>query len=353
VSLLSRARFAARSFRAAWAGGGGGNYTDSLLDEAQAEADGGGEIAGLAAAEAVAGLYERAFAQGRAAGGEAAHRAAVTPGLLAQAGRALIVSGEVCWHVRERGRRWLISPACGWEIVAGAESDDPARWRYKLTIPTPAGSISREVASAHVAHVAIRGSASAPWWGRSVWQRAHNTARAAAMSERRLREELNAHTGQVAIWPGAGTADQIREIRRGLTQRQGQIAFVSQNRMNDAGGGPKILRVGASPPAEIREIREQSTRLLGAAAGIGAGLISPAASTQSQQAAIRAFLYTVILPLGGLVGAELARCFGADDFELRFQRLAAADLQARASAARRLADVAGNREALDLAGFYE
>jgi len=351
MGLLSRARFAARSFRAAWAGSAG-NYTERLLDEAQLDADGGGDR-GAAAFEACAGLYERAFMQGRLAG-EAVTPAmaeAVTPALLAQAGRALVEQGEWCAHVRARGNAWIISPACAWEVCAGGDSDDFRRWRYKLTIPTPNGSIDREVPRSAVAHIAIRGSASSPWWGRSAWQRAHNTARAAGQSEQRLREELSAHTGQVCLWPGVGTGDQIREIRRGLTQRQGGIAFVQHNRMAD-GAAFKIERVGAKVPDSLVALRSQTAELLAAAAGVPAALISSAGSTEVQ-AAIRCWLYTSLLPLGGLLSSELARCFGVA-VELRFQRLAAADLLARANAARRLYEVTGSqREALDLAGFYE
>ncbi len=330
-----------------------GGYTDQVISDAEAQAAGDYGDRSAAIFESVASTYERAFAQGRLTGGDAGMQAAVTPALLARVGRCLIESGEFLADVHRAGERWLIRPAIAWEIVGGKQSDDPDDWVYRLNAALPDGSnILRERPRSRVLHVVTRAGASAPYQGRGLWPLARNTADLAAASESRLKEELSATVGQVIAWPGTVVQDQIDEVKRGLKSKRGRLAMVRQKAGEGRLNTIQETRIGANPPEQMAVLRGQSAELLAGAAGIPPGLVRGGRGAELREA-IRTYLFMTVLPLGGLLSAELSRVFRAD-VQLEFSRLTAADLGGRARAAKQLTDAGVDLErALSLAGFSE
>lgn len=335
-------------------GGSQDGYTEQQVAEAEARAEGTYGDRSAAIFEAIASSHERAFSQGRLTGGDARMRAAVQPALLACVGRSLVERGEFVADVARMGGRWLIRPAVAWEIVAGQTSDDPEAWRYRLTAATPGGAqIVRERPHSMVIHVVTRASPNAPYCGRGLWPLTRNTGDAVGASEARLKEELAAATGQVLGWPGVVTDDQGKAIKAKIKGLRGGVAVPRhKGGMNGRAEQVQALRIGANPPEQLGVLRGQSAELLALAAGIPGSMVRGGRGSE-QRESLRVLLFMTILPLAGLVSAELSRVFRAD-VQLEFSRLTAADLGGRARAAKQLTDAGVDLErALSLAGFSE
>ena len=100
------------------------SYTDQVVAASVARASGAKPSAAVAAIEAAAGLWERAFASARSE--------TLTAGQLALIGRSLLLRGEAVWHV-SRGRR--LAPASSFAIQGGLF---PESWTYRLNLAGPA-----------------------------------------------------------------------------------------------------------------------------------------------------------------------------------------------------------------------
>ena len=336
-------------------GGSQDGYTEQQVAEAEARAEGTYGDRSAAIFEAIASSHERAFSQGRLTGGSEGMRAAVHPALLAWVGRSLVERGEFLADVARLGGRWLIRPAVAWEIVAGQTSDDPEAWRYRLTAATPGGAqIVRERPHSMVIHVVTRASPNAPYCGRGLWPLTRNTGDAVGASEARLKEELSAKTGQLLDWPGAGGSDAKKDVKAKLKTLRGGVAIPTLPQSLNRAGRQQVsaLRIGANPPEQLGVLRGQSAELLALAAGIPGSMVRGGRGSE-QRESLRVLLFMTILPLAGLVSAELSRVFEAD-VQLEFSRLTAADLGGRARAAKQLTDAGVDLErALSLAGFSE
>ena len=331
-----------------------GGYTEQVTGAAESQAGGGAFSGRIAIVEAIAGTLERSFAQGRLTGGSPKMRAAVTPQLLAGAGRSLIERGEWVAAVdRVRNGQWLIRPG-SWEIVGGVESDDPADWIYKIRSAAPRGHIERERPRERVIHVVARADVlNSPHTGRSLASLTKETQDAVVASERRLKEELRAVTGQLVMHPGVITSDQHKTVKERLETLRGGVALIKQKQgMDRAVQTMQAERIGADPPEQLGFLRGQSAELLSLAAGIPGSFVRGGRGSE-QREALRVFLFMCVMPLAGMVGAELRRVFDAD-VELEFSRLNAADLSGRARSAKLLTEAGVSLDrALELTGFTE
>ena len=332
-----------------------GGYTEQVTAAAEADASGGAFARHTAICEAISSSHERAFSQGRLVGGDASMRAAVSPGLLGLVGRTLIETGEFVGDVdRTADGRWRIRPAAGWLITGGGQSDDPMDWTYRLTAPAPAGTIERTVPRDRVVHVTVRADISAPHAGRGLWGLTRHTADAASASEMRLKEELSAVVGQVFSHPGTVNADQSKTVKDKLRQLKGGIAMITQKPGMDGRGQQQMqaLRIGPNPPETLAVLRGQTAELLALSSGLPGSFVRGGRGSE-QRESLRVMLFLTILPLAGLLSAELSRVF-QDDVSLEFSRLTAADLSGRARAVKQMVDAGVDLErSLSLAGFSE
>ena len=335
--------------------GGRGDYTDQVTAAAEAQAAGLSGDRRAAIFEAIAGTMERAFAQGRLAGGDERMRAAVSPAILAGVGRCLVDRGEWAAVVERVRGSWLIRPAASWEIVGGQRSDNPDDWTYRLHCQAPGAQILRNRPRRSVAHVITRASAAAPYIGRGLWGLVANTADAVAASESRLREELAAVTGHLVAPEGVRTKEQQKEVKEDLQGLRGGLG-VLRSRLNPHGGqragGFNVHRIGANPPEQLGVLRGQSAELMALAAGLPGSFVRGGRGSE-QRESLRLFLFVTLTALGGLLSAELSRVFG-EPVTLEFSRLTAADLGGRARAVKQLTDAGVDLErALSLSGFRE
>ena len=93
----------------------------------------------VAAAEAAAGCWSRAFAVGMP-----------TPAVLACIGRELILRGEIVFDIRMSGASLALIPASNWDVEG--RGPDPATWRYRVYLNGPSGTTVAMRPAAGVVH---------------------------------------------------------------------------------------------------------------------------------------------------------------------------------------------------------
>ena len=109
-------------------------------------------------------------------------------------------------------------------------------------------------------------------------------------------------------------------------------------------------RLGPNPPAALAEIRRDAFENVLSACGYPPALAMGGADGTGQREALRRWHLGTVLPLAGMVEAELSRKLEAS-IRLRFDNYAL-DLQARATALSKLVETGMDRtEALSIVGL--
>ena len=125
------------------------SYTDGIVSAILARASGTHtDVAATAAVEAAAGALSRAFASAEITPNTPATRG-ITPDVLAQIGRALIVPGEIVLIIAVREGRVHLLPAASFDVTGAA---DASTWRYRCDLSGPSGSTTIVRPSAGVIH---------------------------------------------------------------------------------------------------------------------------------------------------------------------------------------------------------
>ena len=314
------------------------NYTDALTTLLISRATGGVEPTGsahlTAAVEACAGLWARAFASAEVS----PEVGAVTPGLLAHVGRALIWPGECLYLIQVRAGTLRLVPAGSWDVTGdGAE---PEAWRYKLELSTPNGSRAVTVPSASVLHVRYSEDASRPWQGVGPLQRAGLSADLLSALETRLGQEAGAPSAYVVPSPDDGQDTSSATLRSDLKAAKGGVVMAETmaGGYGDAANRPpgdwSQKRIGAHPPDVLRALRSDVGRGIVAACGVPEALIVEADGT-AQREAWRRFVMGSVQPVARIVAREIADKLEVDA-RLDFASLYASDVVGRASAFSRM-----------------
>ena len=295
----------------------------------------------LAAAEIAAGLWERAMSAGQSD--------VLEPAALAVIGRALVTRGESVWLVVD-GTPYA---AADWDITS--RSVRPADWTHRVTLAGPSGTLTRTAPHAQVLHFRMRVDARWPWRGRSPWVVSAATMAIATALERSLRAEQDGPIGHVLPVPDVDKAQAVVDALPSLNGRvvlgQTMAAGWDQGTTRAPGGREwQPVRIGPAPPDEQRAMRSDLQDAILAAAGVPVELTSPRSSSDSREA-WRRFLFATIAPAGVVVAAEARRVLGGAGV-VRWEALAASDLQGRARAYRQLRDSGmPDSEARAICGF--
>ena len=122
----------------------------------------------------------------------------VTPALLADIGRRLLLRGEYVAMVQVELGLVTITPACDFDVTG---SYDRRTWRYRLHLPGPTATTIRTASAESVLHVQYAQDATSPHRGVSPLQGAGLTATVLANLERSLGEEAGTPTGAVLPMP--------------------------------------------------------------------------------------------------------------------------------------------------------
>ena len=143
--------------------------TDAIVSALLSQATGASDppsAGDLAAVEAAAGLWARAFASATVAPATATTRA-LTPGVLAAMGRGLAVRGDVLFAI-DVFDAVTLTQASGWEVSGGTR---PESWTYLADFPVPGGVRKRTLPAESVIHLRYATRPSKPWpeYLRWVW----------------------------------------------------------------------------------------------------------------------------------------------------------------------------------------
>lgn len=341
-------------------------YTGLLingLEAALGATDANNLAVAIAALEACAGAYARAFASAVVTPVNARTRP-LTPTLLASIARRLIRRGESV-HVIDvdRGRVYL-HEASWWDVTGNPRPP----WLYRVTLTGPSTTESRHVPSEAIVHAMYSFSEQQPWRGVSPMGWSPTTTRLIERLERGIADEAGSPTGQLLPVPEGhggdveeGDLDPLDALREDLAKLRGGLAMLETQAggWGDKGGAPmadwKARRLGPDVPASSAELRTGAALSVYAACGVPAPLVVDTDGT-AQREAFRRWLHASVEPLAALILAELRDKLDAPDLALDFSGLRASDVASKARAwrsfvgreatmpdadARRLAGLAG------------
>ena len=308
---------------------------------------------------AAANLVERSILASTVAGSPAINH--VTASRMA---RELMLTGESVRLISVQDGMISLLPVSDWTITSQAGAVSPKDWNYKLTIPAPGGSQTRNVSSDAVIHIRLHVDPFQPWKGRNPLAACPAFADASKRLERYIEIELRTPVGRIIPVPQAqadyDTADgnsvsPLNDLKAGLEKLDGRIA-TPETMMNTGDGR------GSSPardwvpqnlqpafPASTPEILDSIRSSVYAACGVPSALWSSGAA--STREAFRAFLVSCLVPITNVMIDEFERKLEAR-ISFDFGALLSGDVTAKARATKGLVDAGVELEtALTMAGL--
>ena len=279
------------------------SFTDTVIARLVAASVGAGDGGALGAIEVASRWWGSGLASATVSPSGGA-LAAVTPSVLDAVGRALCRSGESLHVIAVSGGRVRLI-ACGSWTVLG--SDDPASWRYRVTLSGPSTSRAVTLPAASVLHIRYAPHPSEPWKGRSPVRLAVDTARVAGLLETATAAELGfTQTQMLTPRRSAGdfgvadtlNPDTIAKIVTAFSEHTHTGAFVLP-----ADVTPQ--RLGPEPPDSFALIRDRLEDSLLALHGIPPALVASTGQGGAMRESFRQVLHSLLKPLGALLGEEL------------------------------------------------
>ena len=289
--------------------------TQLAVEAIQARASQSGSRS-TAGREMAAGLISRALA-GATVAGPAYARSAITPGVLAQIGRDLIVSGESLHVIRvDDDGTVRLFPSSAWTI----EGDyDPVTWRVSADLSGPSRTHTQTIAYSGVVHLAWGVSPQAPHAGRGPLSWASMTAKTNAETERSIGDEAGGPVAQLISIPHDGgdsddeDDDPLEAMKTDIRNARGGGLLLETTRGGWGEGRDaaprsdwKSNRLGPDPGSAMIEARRDAEAAVLNAAGCFASLFQPGADGTSQREALRRLHLQTLSPLAKLIGAELS-----------------------------------------------
>ena len=309
--------------------------TDAIVTALIAQAGGSSappSAGDLAAVEAAAGLWSRAFASATVE----PTTSALTPGILAAIGRGLAVHGDILFAIDvQEGLR--LTQASTWEVRGGTR---PETWTYLADFPVPGGKRKRTLRADAVVHLRYATRPSAPWEGLSPLGMASETQALAAWLEKRLAEEVSTVSAYLLALPEARSS--VEGLKADLKKGGGRLHIVDTTASAWGDGKDSAprrdwesSRLGASPPEALGKLRSDVKDDIFGAYGIPSSIHGTGGSARESY---RQFLASTILPLAKMVLEELALKLDIPTLALDFSELRAADIATRARAFKQLVD---------------
>lgn len=298
------------------------SYTDLLVENAIAAAQGTAATRLQAAVEAAGGLWERGLSTG------VCER--LTRRQLGIIGRSLLLRGEVVFPI-EQGKVGAL-PAASWDVRG--KGGDPGRWTYRITMASPSATRTVVKAGADVLHVRIGIQPSRPWAGVSPLANAEGTRAVLARLEQSMSDEAGTAVGFVIPVPEARMDDlELATDIRNLRGRAVLGGTTAGGWGEGRGAAPtrdwQAQRLGPRFTADEVQARTDVERSVLAAAGVPVDLVIPSSGGDAREA-WRRFLHATLGPVAALIGEELARVNLSGSVDL--SGLGASDLAGRARA---------------------
>ena len=280
------------------------------------------------------GALSRAFASAEITPNTPATRG-ITPDVLAQIGRSLIVHGEIVLILAVAEGRVRLLPVASFDVTGAADS---TTWRYRCDLAGPSGSVTVSRPAESVIHCRYSTDPARPWVGVGPLARARLSGRLSAELEAALVDEASGTRGYLLPVPTAGQDDTVSDLRRDIGSLGGKTALVEtlaagwgDGRIAAPRGDYQPQRLGANPPASLATLRTDAAQAVLSACGVPVELVTAGDGT-GQREAWRRFLHGTVQPLASVVATELAVKLDAPTLTLGFDRLFASDLSGRARA---------------------
>ena len=321
-----------------------GNYTSSLVDQIVARATGtsAADASATAALEVAAGVWSRAMAAATVTPATAG-TAAITPAVMALAGRQAIRCGASLFVISVDAGNVRLIPAWSWETLGGP---DPAEWLYRVTLSGPSSTVTRTVPAAGIVHLPFAVDVDAPWRGLGPMAFARSTAALAGNLEARLSQEAGAPVGSVIPVPGDGgsgdDADPLKDLKADLRASRGGVSLietVASGWGEGKGAAPQSdwtpRRYGADPPEPLRGLRADVFDSVCMAAGLPPGMSARSDGTLAREG-LRQLVMLHVEPLARVWAAEFAVKLDAPGLAFNFRSIWAHDLAGRAGALQKM-----------------
>ena len=305
------------------------SYTDQVIARLVAASAGVGDGGAIAAIETASRWWGSGLASATVKPDNLALQA-VTPAILDSIGRSLCRSGEALYAIDVRGGRVRLI-ACGSWTVSG--SDDPASWRYRVTLSGPSSTRTLTLDAASVVHVLYAPDPARPWAGRSPVRLAVDTARVAGLLETATAGELGFTQTQM-LTPRRNTGDYAPTETLAPDVMQKIVSAFAAHVNTGAFVLPADVtpqRLGPEPPDSFALLRDRFENSILAMCGIPPALVAAQANGQAMREAARQALNFLLRPLGTLVVEELQAKLDPDA-ALSFDSLRAGDITGSARA---------------------
>ena len=303
-------------------------YSDLLLAGLEAHASGSaGNVLRTSAVESAARIWSGALASASVAGG----RGALTPGVMALAGRQLVRTGEAVFVIRIAGGRIALDPVAEWEVLGG--------WRYRVEVLEPPGrSVSRLLPRAGVIHWRWATDPREPWRGVSPMAAAALGAKVAANTETRLSEETSGPVALMLPVPADGGGTGLDQLRSDIAAAKGAAVLAEstwagweEGKQKGTMADWKASRLGPEVPEELRQLHEDALQRVLAACGIPGSLASVGADGTQLREDYRRFILLAVQPLARELAAEASEKLDSS-VSFGFHGLHAHDIVARSNA---------------------
>ena len=313
----------------------GGGYESAILGAFEAAATATPRAQATAALEASSSLIARCLASASVEGPENL-TAAVTPAVLAQAGRSLIRQGEQVFpiDVADTGRVRLLT--AGYHDVYGGA--DPLTWTYRTSVYGPSGTTTRHLPAAGVVHLRYLAEPARPWCGVAPLRAASLAGKLSAETVSALADAESGPRGYLLPLPVDGADPTVAALKADLRTLSGKLAFVESTQTMHAGaagnaprGDWDTKRIGANPPAGEIALMGRAFVEVASACGCPAVLFAESGDGTARRESFRQFMHSTLEPIARLIALELSEKFEAP-IVLNLDRLFAADLAGRARA---------------------
>ena len=322
-----------------------GGYTQRYLDATYA-ATGNEKLNTIhSALVACANLVERSILASTVTGSEVINHV-----ITSRMARELMLTGEALRLIDVHDGKVSLLEVSNWTISSRAGAVSPNDWSYKLTIPAPGGSVTRNVTSDSVIHIRLHVDPLEPWRGRNPLASCPAFSDASRRLERYLEVELRTPVGKIIPVPQAQadyeTADgdvisPLTKLKEGLQKLDGGIA-TPETMMNtgDGRGSAPLKDWQPQPlqpvfPGALPNMLDSIRSSVYAACGVPGSLFtSGAASTRE---AFRAYLVGTLTPITNLMVEEINRKLEIS-ISFDFGSLLSGDVTAKARALKGFVD---------------
>ena len=309
-------------------------YSDRIIAGILAQASGQVATDLLSAAEAGISMISRALSMATIAGPEPYSRA-LTPKLLAIAGRELLSAGEVVFLIQVRRGNLRLLPCAAHDVTGGYSE---AEWRYRVDLPGPSGWMSRYVSADEVLHFRHNLSAEEPWRGRSPLFRGSGSFELAKLVERSLHYEASVAHGRLIAIPDGTGGEVVEQLKNDLRNLEGKTMLPSttaagfgQGRAMAPQADWKPQRIGADFPDAAVNLRAQMTEAVLSMMGLSTVMFAQRGDGTARREAMRQAHHLAFLPLLEVI-AEEARAKLDPGLTFTLKRIGAADIQGRSRA---------------------